>query len=162
MIVSVDVGFKGGIVFWRYDVCVKDYIIDVYYKMPIITKKVGKKVKKELDVQKLNELLSFASKVVIEAVHAMPKQGVTSVFNFGHQLGIITGLSVACCGVDNVFFITPQKWKKYFGLIKKPKSASVDLVNSLYLLQLKKSEDGISDSILIGKYFIDFVLKSNE
>ena len=151
---SIDVGFKGSLIFWNKDIN-NEWVIASFYRMPVIKKKIGKKIKRELDLQKLNELLSFADEVVIEKVSSMPKQGVVSTFNFGYQFGAITAFSVAKCGIDNVHFITPQKWKKHFNLIKQPKSASVDLVNEMYLYNLRKSDDGIADGILIGLYHIN-------
>ena len=153
-ICSIDIGFKGSLIFWNKDINNK-WIIASYYKMPVITKKASKKVKRELDLQKIKELLSFADKVVIEKVSSMPNQGVVSMFNFGYQFGVIIGLAVAYCGVENVFYVTSQQWKKYFSLIKKPKSASVELVNEMYLYNLKKSDDGIADGILIGCFFLE-------
>jgi len=53
-------------------------------------------------------------KVIIEDVHAMPKQGVTSSFNFGMSKGLIVGVVVA----SNLGFeyVSPNKWKKMFKL----------------------------------------------
>jgi Holliday junction resolvasome RuvABC endonuclease subunit len=51
---------------------------------------------------------------VIEAVHSMPKQGVSSSFKFGQAYGALRG-AVAACGIPHRL-VTPQKWKKHFGL----------------------------------------------
>lgn len=48
--------------------------------------------------------------VVIEDVHAMPKQGVTSSFNFGFATGMVRG--VICANLLPHKVISPQKWKK--------------------------------------------------
>jgi len=54
------------------------------------------------------------SLAVIEAVHSMPRQGVSSSFKFGYAcgqiLGVIEGLNIP------VEFVTPQMWKKHFRL----------------------------------------------
>lgn len=47
---------------------------------------------------------------VIEQVHAMPKQGVSSTFKFGTSFGLCQGLLVAA-GV-RFEFATPQAWQK--------------------------------------------------
>ena len=53
---------------------------------------------------------------LIELVHAMPGQGVTSMFNFGHNFGMLEGLLIgAGIPYDRV---TPQKWQKEFGLYR--------------------------------------------
>lgn len=48
--------------------------------------------------------------VVIEAVHAMPKQGVSSSFNFGYGAGLLEGV----CAALNfpVQLVQPAHWKK--------------------------------------------------
>ena len=60
--------------------------------------------------------------VVIERVHAMPKQGVSSTFKFGRSLGVIEGV-IATLGWPTVW-ITPQAWKKHHGLIGTDKDAA--------------------------------------
>lgn len=54
---------------------------------------------------------------VIEKVHAMPKQGVTSMFTFGVGYG---GLRMALIAAGIPFEeVTPQKWQKSFGMVRK-------------------------------------------
>ena len=52
--------------------------------------------------------------IVIENVHAMPRQGVTSSFGFGRSLGVIEG--VAATMGARVEMPTPQTWKKAMGV----------------------------------------------
>lgn len=51
---------------------------------------------------------------VVERVHAMPGQGVTSMFNFGRALGVVEG-ALAGLGVP-YSLVTPQAWRKRVGL----------------------------------------------
>lgn len=51
---------------------------------------------------------------MIEAVHAMPGQGVSSTFKFGQSYGIAIGAVSAC--LIPLHFVTPQRWKKHFRL----------------------------------------------
>ena len=51
----------------------------------------------------------------LEHVHAMPKQGVSSTFNFGMNFGFIQGVLKAY-GISYEL-VTPQKWKKEFSSI---------------------------------------------
>lgn len=46
---------------------------------------------------------------VIEKVHSMPKQGVSSSFKFGYSYGILTGLLVG--HMIPYSTVTPQKWQ---------------------------------------------------
>lgn len=52
----------------------------------------------------------FDVHVVIEQVHAMPKQGVASSFTFGMGYGIWLGI-IAALGFASTR-VTPQRWKK--------------------------------------------------
>ena len=56
---------------------------------------------------------------LIEKVHAMPKQGVTSMFTFGENYGMMQMWLRASLGRERYDYITPQAWQKYFNLIKK-------------------------------------------
>ena len=60
--------------------------------------------------------------VVIEQVHAMPKQGVSSMFSFGHAAGTIAGVLGAL--QLPYMYVTPQAWKKHYNLIGKDKDAA--------------------------------------
>jgi len=52
----------------------------------------------------------------IERVHAMPGQGVTSMFSFGRNYGFLRGCLIA----HGIPFeeVTPRTWQKTFGLKK--------------------------------------------
>lgn len=59
---------------------------------------------------------------VIELVGAMPGQGVSAMFSFGHAAGVVDGV-VAALGIP-VCHITPQAWKKRARLLGKDKDAA--------------------------------------
>ena len=89
--------------------------------------------------------------VVIEKVGAMPKQGVTSMFNFGDSLGCLRG-AVGALGLP-VEFIRPQQWKKQMGCSHQHKDYARTLARQMYPdaeLHLKK-HGGRADAILIGR-----------
>ena len=46
----------------------------------------------------------------LEAVHAMPKQGVTSVFTFGMAFGVVRGILAALAVPTHL--VTPNEWKR--------------------------------------------------
>jgi Holliday junction resolvasome RuvABC endonuclease subunit len=70
------------------------------------------KLNKEVDASALRQLLAEwkPTIVYIEKVHAMPGQGVSSVFSFGAAFGTIKGVLVGL-GIPYQL-VTPQKWKK--------------------------------------------------
>lgn len=54
------------------------------------------------------------TKTMLEKVHSMPKQGVSSVFTFGEGFG---KLQMALCAADMSYeMVTPQKWQKALGV----------------------------------------------
>lgn len=59
---------------------------------------------------------------VVEDVHAMPGQGVSSMFNFGHACGVVLGVLAAM--EIPVKMVPPQLWKKRAGLIGQDKDAA--------------------------------------
>lgn len=92
----------------------------------------------------------------LEQVHAMPNQGVTSMFHFGENFGYIRG--VLEDNRINYVLVAPQKWKKYYGLgrdkedsIKKCKELYPQ-VNLFRTERCKKEHDGMAESLLIAEY----------
>lgn len=92
----------------------------------------------------------------LEKVGAMPGQGVTSMFNFGKAYGYIKGVLEAF-GIPYQE-ISPQKWKKEFGL-NSDKTASVEVcrrlfpdVNLLATPRCKKAHDGMAEALLLAEY----------
>ena len=110
----------------------------------------------------LIDLCSSASrkghKVVccLEKVGAMPGQGVVSMFSFGQSVGYIKGVLESFRIPYQE--ITPQKWKKEFGL-NSEKAASAEVCNRLFpdvsLLatpRCKKPHDGMAEALLMAEY----------
>ena len=101
---------------------------------------------------------------VVEQVHAMPSQGVTSMFSFGENYGWIKGLLDAF----EVPFVTipPQNWKKQYDLIspkgtdkKVIKQRSIECAKTLFpdtsLLasaRCKVESDGLAEGLLIANF----------
>jgi crossover junction endodeoxyribonuclease RuvC len=58
---------------------------------------------------------------IIEKVHAMPGQGVTSMFSFGQNYGFLRACLIGC----HIPFeeVTPRSWQKALGIPAKPKSS---------------------------------------
>jgi crossover junction endodeoxyribonuclease RuvC len=58
----------------------------------------------------VRELSEGVTHAVIELVHAMPGQGVCSMFSFGRAAGVADG-ALALCFPGVVEAVTPQKWQ---------------------------------------------------
>lgn len=92
----------------------------------------------------------------LEKVGARPGQGVVSMFSFGQSVGYIKGVLEAF-GIPYQE-ITPQKWKKEFGL-NSEKAASAEVCRKLFpdvdLLatpKCKKPHDGMTEALLMAEY----------
>lgn len=90
----------------------------------------------------------------LEQVGAMPGQGVSSMFTFGHAAGLVEGV-VTGAGIP-LDLVTPQAWKKSAGLIGKDKDAArsraVQLYPGLRVLDLKGKGQAVADALLIARY----------
>lgn len=94
----------------------------------------------------------------IEKVSAMPKQGVTSMFNFGFSTGALHGI-IATLGIPR-YLVTPQRWKNIvLAGTKKDKDAAIDFcrmsypnINLLATERSKKPHSGMADALCIASY----------
>lgn len=93
--------------------------------------------------------------IAIEQVGVMPGQGISSSGKFMRATGAIEAT------VDLLLypyeFVTPQKWKKYFDLIKKDKKASLELARSKWEsapLKLMKHH-GRAEALLIALWLLE-------
>lgn len=179
VLISIDIGLTGAISFFDFytkELCmVKD--------MQNLTVTKSKKEKKILDIEKLLFLLEipFVKKesavVLYEDVHAFPGQGVVAVATLLEQKGIIRGISNALGYVE--FPTSPKLWQGHFGMIPPSdlKGNTVSKTKALRKKWLKEKSielaiknfpdfsgkldkptcHGRSDSMLMGKWFLDVV-----
>lgn len=92
----------------------------------------------------------------LEKVGAMPKQGVVSMFTFGQSVGYIKGVLESFRIPYQE--ITPQKWKREFGLTSD-KAASAEVCRRLFPYislfatdRCKKPHDGMAEALLMAEY----------
>ena len=139
---GVDPGLSGAIAFFYPD---HPNNIAVY-DMPSIGK--------EVNCAELTALINQyrPDHAVVESVHAMPKQGVSSSFNFGMSYGMVRGV-IAARGVPQQL-VTPTKWKKYFNL-----TADKETSRRLAILTWpnaehfnRKKDDGRAEASLLALY----------
>lgn len=96
-----------------------------------------------------------ASRCCLEKVHAMPRQGSVSMFNFGQNYGWLKGVLDAF----EIPYqeIPPQTWKKEFGL-NSNKRKSIEVCWQLFpeanLVphNHRTAHDGIAESLLMAEY----------
>ena len=150
-ICGIDPGLKGGLA-----------ILDggkVYgYPMPLSGK--------DINVMAIVDLLRShnVKLVAMEQVHAMPGQGVTSMFSFGKSYGMLTG-AVMGAGIP-LELVTPQKWKSVtLQGTAKDKDAMIAFCRRRYpevnLVppRCRTANDGIADAVGILHYFYSLNIK---
>lgn len=89
---------------------------------------------------------------IIESVSAMPKQGVTSSFNFGQSFGCLKG-AVAACKIPMIL-VSPRKWKNAMGLDadkEKSRRMAILFFPDSDAFKLKK-HDGRAEAALLAIY----------
>jgi crossover junction endodeoxyribonuclease RuvC len=102
---------------------------------------------------------------VIEKVGARPRQGVTSMFNFGDAYGIVRAISE----INSVqtIYVTPQKWRGFQSLSGLSKEQIAEVAFNIFGEEkiygrknnkgTRSVKDGISDSLMIAKYGVRFL-----
>ena len=95
-----------------------------------------------------------ADHAYVESTHAMPGQGVTSMFNFGHSCGTVMGVLGAISMPHTM--VTPQAWKQAAGLIGTDKDGAraraMQLWPSWRELDKKGKGQALADAALIALY----------
>lgn len=152
-ILGIDPGQSGGLAILHGGRLVKGT------RMPVVELRGKKQVDARAVVDWWGDCMVPFDVAVIEAVHAMPKQGVSSSFQFGRMLGGIEAL-VFSFGRP-VHYVTPAAWKKAMGL-SSDKRASIDAAKIMFgsdadALLKHKADDGISEAALIAAYWRDKV-----
>lgn len=90
----------------------------------------------------------------LEAVQAMPGQGGSSMFSFGHAAGVAAGV-LGALEVPTTL-VTPQAWKKRAGLIGTDKDAArtraIQLWPAWRDLDAKGRGQALADAALIARF----------
>jgi len=105
-----------------------------------------------------NQFFLAMGAVTIEKVGTMPKQGVTSSFNFGRGYGMLEGMCTTLCFPTQL--VRPQAWKKLvLAGTQKDKSAAIQFVKRQYPgVRLRATDrcttdhDGMADAICLAEY----------
>ena len=115
----------------------------------------------EINVNELARLIRVhrPTLAVIERVSAMPGQGVVSMFNFGRSYGDVRGV-IGAMEVP-LHFVTPQKWKKHFGLSSdkdESRMRAIRVFPSVAESFKLKKHDGRAEAALIALYGAEVLL----
>lgn len=145
---GIDPGLKGGISY----ICSKS---NAHYSLPMP------------DAHEFSQLIADwnaehgIKHCFLEMGQAMPKQGVTSMFNYGRHNGLLEGILIAN-GISYTL-VKPKEWQKemFKGTKDKqdPKQRALEIVRRLFpkdkfiaTIRCKKPHDGMIDSVLLAEF----------
>lgn len=150
--IGVDPGAKGGIA-----------VLETATDKSLMVLLAAPAPRDTMEIRALGEKLSlyfseYRCRAYIEHVHAMPRQGVSSMFSFGRSVGMWEGF-LGAWGI-RCEYVAPQTWQKLTapmaGLTTKDRSirfASVAFPNTpLVPKGARKPSDGIADALCIAYY----------
>jgi crossover junction endodeoxyribonuclease RuvC len=115
----------------------------------------GRGKRAELDMHVLAAIIRDAAPVHawLEQVGPMPKQGVTSVWRFGHAVGSIYGALVAL-GIP-ISFVRPIDWQRHHRIGRAPDEAirrAFQLYPQAQSKLSRKKDQHRADALLIALY----------
>jgi len=153
VLIGIDPGVTGAIAFLRPDLT----LVSVEDMPTMLLTGKKQQVNGAALTALLNKLLQLApgsgdTTAYLERVSAMPRQGVSSMFNFGTGYGVIQGV-LAALHIPTVL-VSPAQWKKRAGLRGKEKDAGRTLAQQLYPEAPlgRKKDIGRADAILIARF----------
>ena len=150
VVIAIDPGVSGAIAWYDTDAHILKNVVD----MPI----ARNGTKNAIDLYRLTAFLKgwhVATRfVIVEAVHAMPKQGVTSAFNFGVSFGGMLGI-LAALGF-RVVRVQPAVWKAASGIkTGSDKAASIARASEVFGTSQhwpNAGHHGRAEAALMAKY----------
>ena len=152
MILGIDPGAKGGVALLGDDLKLR-----VACRMPV----VEYRGKRAFDPNGFEDFFGDhvfgrdLRQVVIEQVHAMPGQGVSSTFQFGRLFGGVETMAMYLKAP--MTYVTPSVWKKHFGL-GQSKRASLDMCKLRFGnrdIWNVLANDGIAEAALIALWWAE-------
>lgn len=157
MILGVDPGLNGAVALVDHDTaqCLR------VWDMPALESSDGRgrQVNAYMLADIVNEAIDLADGhrnlfAHVEKVGAMPGQGVSSMFKFGHSAGVVAGVLGGL--YIRAQLIRPTAWKRHHGLTGRDKDAARYLAINLFpemLSELKRKKDvDRAEAILLAAY----------
>ncbi len=160
LIVAIDPGLSGAVAIIK-----PSGTVAAVFDLPIMAKGKGTGRTKncinarELYVNLVDIILSITAGTSIETVcyletvNSMPGQGCTATFSLGDTFGAIRAV-IACIGIP-LIQVSPQSWKKYYGITKDKEVARALAINKCPNLAkelARKKDADRAEAILIGLY----------
>jgi len=148
--IGIDPGVSGAIAILE-----KESIVDIL-DVPVVEIQIGKRKKRRISPEILvADLIDYADRVqtaYIEEVHAMPGQGVTSMFAFGEAAGIVRGVMAGLR--IRTELVPPTVWKRNLKLTGQGKGNSRALAAQIWPCQAdlfrRIKDDGRAEAALLA------------
>lgn len=150
MILGIDPGKSGAIAAFNND----GRLIGID-DMPVAGGLISGALLDELIHNRVDPLADTPGTAIIEQVHAMPGQGVSSSFGFGRSLGLVEGV-LAAQGWT-ILWVTPAKWKRALGLTAdkdQSRRRALELWPDHANLFARKKDDGRAEAALIAHWHL--------
>lgn len=151
IVMAIDPGLSGAIAVFR------DGELTETVDMPTHTLTRNQATKRQVSASGLADLFIALKPrhVVVEKVHAMPGQGVTSMFSFGRSFGVIEGILAAL--ILPATYVTPTIWTKGIGRgygKDASRARACELFPQHQKMFARVKDDGRADAALIGAWFL--------
>ena len=151
IVMAIDPGLSGAIAVFR------DGELAETIDMPTHTLTRNQATKRQVSASGLADVFRTCNPghVVVEKVHAMPGQGVTSMFSFGRSFGVIEGILAAL--ILPATYVTPTIWTKGIGRgygKDASRARACELFPQHQKMFARVKDDGRADAALIGAWFL--------
>ena len=151
LILGIDPGLSGALAFFTPGTGAL-----VVHDVPVLALTRNGKAKREVDAVELARLVDAAGPIdhaYIEAVGAMPGQGVSSVFAFGKVFGLLLGI-LAANFIPHTL-VPPARWKRALRVPAEKDGARArasQLLPAHAGLWTRAKDDGRAEAALIAFY----------
>jgi len=148
VVIGIDPGKSGAIAF------LVDGRLEAVYDMPVVGNIISGHALANLITW--NDVLEAGEPAVavLEDVHAMPKQGVTSSFSFGRSLGVAEGV-LGALG-HPIVYVSAAKWKRALGLSADKgmcRRRAIELWPHMAAHFARVKDDGRAEAALIAHWY---------
>lgn len=160
-VLSIDPGITGALAWLTLDPQSKAITLLGLQDVPTATVKSGKTLKSFVVPALLahamsNPIFPRPTTAVIEDVHAMPGQGVTSMFRFGHVAGLLAGVAAGLR--YPIAHMRTNEWQPLAGVRKGSPDAGRLRVTELFPEQAqlfaRVKDHNRADAVLIGYAYL--------
>lgn len=150
IIIGIDPGKSGALA----ALSTNGHLIEVF-DMPVVGTTISGALLNEWVHEWVNPPIGPSVVAVIEDVHAMPKQGVSTTFAFGRALGLVEGV-IQGNGIP-LHYVSPARWKRDLRLGRDKgvsRQRAVELWPDKAGLFARVKDDGRAEAALIAYWWL--------